>query len=134
MQSAAKIAFASLALLGIVAAVAPAADAQSYGYGYGYEPPGYACGRNLSQIVNYIIDPATGRSITQAEYQSRYPWTNPSTWTYDCASNLWTDHTPQGPANYQASRDDRHDGDRNQASDHKWQNHTHVRDRDDDRR
>lgn len=107
MQSVTKIALASLALLGSVAAVAPAADAQGYGrYGqpYGYQDQGvynqygqhYVCGRNLANVVNLIIDPATGRRITQAEYQARYPWTDTTTWTYDCGSNLWTDHTPQG--------------------------------------
>ena len=110
MQSMTKIALASLALLGSVATVAPAANAQGYGY-YGYGQPygpydqdqgynrygqHYVCGRNLANVVNFIIDPATGRRITQAEYQARYPWTDTTTWTYDCATNLWTDNTPQG--------------------------------------
>jgi hypothetical protein len=93
MNKIATISFAVL-MLGSSAALA-----QPYGYGgdEGYNRYGehYMCGRNLANVVNYIIDPASGRPITQAEYQARYPWTNPSTWTYDCASNLWTDHTSE---------------------------------------
>ena len=111
MQSVTKLTVAALALLGIVATTAPAANAQGY-YGYGYQGQSYACGRDLSRIVNYIIDPATGTPITQAGYQARYPWTQPSTWTYDCGSNLWTDHTPQGPAPYQQAQNYRHNRDR----------------------
>jgi len=116
MQSATKIALASLALLGSVAAVAPAAVAQGYGYygqpydqdqGYNQYGQHYVCGRNLANVVNLIIDPATGRRITQAEYQARYPWTDTSTWTYDCASNLWTDHTQN--SGYQQSQNYSHD-------------------------
>ena len=126
MQSMAKIAVASLALLGIVTAVAPAADAQGYGhYRYSYQTPNYVCGRNLAQIVNYIIDPATRRAVTQAEYQARYPWTQPSTWTYDCASNLWTDNTPQGPAYTYQAQNYRHDRDRNY--DRRDRDHDHDR-------
>src|SRR5947208_851534 len=82
MQTVTKTILASLALVGTVAAVAPAANAQGYGYGqpYGYEPYGsqdqgynrygehYVCGRNLAKVTNFIIDPANGRPITQAEY------------------------------------------------------------------
>ena len=50
-------------------------------------------GRNMANIVNYIIDPAGGRRITQREYQARYPWTDSRTWTYEASTNLWTDHT-----------------------------------------
>jgi len=85
-----------------------AALAQPYGYGP-YGSPDYynqagqhiVCGRNLANIVNYIVDPATGMTITREQYQARYPWTDLSKWTYDCGSNLWTDHTAQpGPGYY----------------------------------
>jgi len=42
-----------------------------------------------------IGDPASGRVITQAEYEARYPWTQPSTWSLDCNTGLWIDGTPQ---------------------------------------
>jgi len=113
MQSITKIALASLALLGTVAVVAPAADAQGYGYyGYGYgaigsngPTPGY-CGPHTSQMTNWILDPATGQPITQAQYLARYP-SNPATWSYSCNTGLWTDPgyvapVYQGPAYYQA--------------------------------
>ena len=126
MQTVTKTILASLALVGTVAAVAPAANAQGYGYGqpYGYEPYGsqdqgynrygehYVCGRNLAKVTNFIIDPANGRPITQAEYQARYPWTDTSTWIYDCATNLWTDHTSQGAGYNQQSQNYRWDRDR----------------------
>ena len=99
-----KLATVSLAvlLLGSSAALAQPYGNNPSDYGF-YNRYGqhYVCGRNLANVVNYIIDPATGRPITQAEYQARYPWTNPGTWTYDCASNLWTDHTsPDYAQNY----------------------------------
>ncbi len=142
MQTVTKIALASLTLLGAVAAVAPAADAQGYGYGYPYTPPpgygsgypyeqpGYACGRDLSQIVNFIIDPAIGRPVTQAQYKARYPWTDTTTWTYDCASNLWTDHTQEY---YYQSQDYRGRWDRDRRYD--WDQYRYRdRDHDGDRR
>lgn len=101
MRTVTKIALASLALLGTVATVAPAADAQVYNG----PTPGY-CGPLTSQITNWIIDPATGRPITEQQYLARYP-SNPANWTYDCNSGLWTDNGAQapayqGPAYYQA--------------------------------
>jgi len=104
-----KLAIVSFAVLTLGSS---AALAQPYGYGqYGYgqcgQPDVYTpygehivCGRNLAHIQNFIIDPATGRTITQQEYQARYPWTNSATWTYDCASNLWTDHTAEQNPGY----------------------------------
>lgn len=125
MQTMAKIALASLVLLGSSAALA-----QPYGYRpYGYRPYGYgsaqpyrrpaagpgeyACGLNLTgpNDTNYIIDPATGSPVTEAEYQARYPWSDTRTWVYDCANNLWTDHTADSnsayysqPQNYERNR------------------------------
>ena len=101
--------------------------AQPYGYGpyggQGYYNPNtdyynqagehIVCGRNLAHIINYIIDPATGMTITREQYQARYPWTDLSTWTYDCGSNLWTDHTAQTYPGYYASQPPYYDRDRN---------------------
>lgn len=100
---------------------------QQYGNGqYGYAPPpgSYACGRDSRTIVNYIIDPATGTPITQADYIARYPSTNTGAWTYDCTTNLWTDHTaqqnpgyyPQAP-NYEQDRDRERDRGRDRDRD-----------------
>ncbi len=96
MSKIATLSFAAL-MLGSSAALAQPYGSYGNGYDQGYNQYGehYVCGRNLAHVVNIIIDPATGRPITQAEYQARYPWTNPSTWTYDCATNLWTDHTAE---------------------------------------
>ena len=110
MRSVTKIGIASLALLGTIATVAPAANAQGYGYGYGYgrgygygvgnngPTPGY-CGPHTSQMTNWILDPQTGRPITQDEYLSRYP-SNPATWSYDCNTGLWTDPGLQANSGY----------------------------------
>lgn len=112
MQSAKKIAVASLLmlLLGSSAALAQAYEPN----GDYYAPDGghVVCGGtvNLAHIVNWTIDPATGMRITREQYQARYPWTNWANWTYDCASGLWTNNTGQqpsaplyqGPAYYQA--------------------------------
>ena len=61
----------------------------------------------MADIVIFIIDPATGGRITQAQYQARYPWTNPRTWTYDPPSNLWTDHTRDYGNDYREDSRDR---------------------------
>lgn len=100
-----KIAIVSFAvvLLGSSAALAQP---------YGYPPYGYAPGSCPLPNVNYIIDPATGQTITQTQYTARYPWTNSATWTYDCASNLWTDHTAQPNPGYYAPQAQYDGGDR----------------------
>lgn len=73
-----------------------AALAQPYGYGRGYGPPGnYGptpgyCGPHTANMTNWILDPATGQPITEAQYLARYP-SNPATWSYDCNTGLWTD-------------------------------------------
>ena len=131
MQNLAKIAVASLAMLLLGSS---ASLAQPYGYGpyggQGYDPNGdyynragqhIVCGRNLANIVNYIVDPTTGVIITRGQYQARYPWTNLSTWTYDCASNLWTDHTAQ-PGYYAPQAQNYYDGNRGHERRHRdWQ-------------
>lgn len=115
MKSGTKFAVGSLAmlLLGSSAALAQPYGYSPYGYGpaqpYGYRAVGpgqYACGLNLTgpYDTNYIVDPATGRFVTEAEYLAHYPWSQATSWTYDCASNLWTDHTPQPNPYYTQSQ------------------------------
>jgi hypothetical protein len=123
MQSVTRIALASLALLGSSAALAqPYGNGRDYGreyrrdngadyrrcYDQPYGPPECAQlrqrpdfqayhDRNGATIINWIIDPATGMPISEPQYLARYPGSNPGTWNYDPATNLWIDHTPQNP-------------------------------------
>ena len=103
MQNVTKIAVASLAmlLLGSSASMAQPYGSGSSGYGavHNGPTPGY-CGPMTSRITNWIIDPATGQAVTEAQYLARYPGANPATWTYDCYSGLWTDHGPQDNSGY----------------------------------
>src|SRR5206468_2713437 len=57
--------------------------------------------RYQANIVSYILDPATGRPVTQKEYMARYPYSNPVNWAYDQNTNLWVDNNPpqQNPKN-----------------------------------
>jgi hypothetical protein len=138
MQSVIKIALASLALVGSSAALA-----QPYGYGRDqgrgsgaeyrrcydrpYGPPECAQlrqrqdfqeyhDRNGANIVNWIVDPATGRPVTEQQYLARYPSSNPRTWMYDPATNLWADLTGQNAGSYPQGQYDR-DRDRNRDTD-----------------
>ena len=107
MKNGAIVTFAVL-LLGSSAAIAQPYGDRPYGRARPYNdravgPGENACGLNLTgrNAVNYIIDPATGGPVTEAEYLARYPWSQATSWTYDCASNLWTDHTtPPNPGYY----------------------------------
>jgi hypothetical protein len=124
MHNFAKLGIGAAILCGAVVAAAAPAAAQGYGGAYGAyrysdqnpavygERRGYRqydraqnydpyTGRNMANIVNFIIDPMSGRRITQAEYQARYPWTDSRTWTYDSFTNLWTDHTLESGYAYQ---------------------------------
>lgn len=97
MQSPKKIAAASLLMLLLGSS---AALAQAYGYApyqqtIGQNGPTPGCGPTYVLAHNWIIDPATGQAITEPDYQARYPWTNISTWTYNCQNGLWTDNTAQ---------------------------------------
>jgi hypothetical protein len=123
MKRGTKLAVGSLAmlLLGSSVALAQPYGRPPYGYGpaqpYGYPAVGpgqYACGLNLTGrfATNYIVDPATGRFVTQAEYLALYPWSQTSSWTYDCTSNLWTDPTPPPNPYYTQSQSYERDRDR----------------------
>ena len=109
MYKFAKLGIGAAILCGAIVAMAVPAVAQRYddqrqNQRQNYDP--YR-GRSMADIVNFIIDPATGRRITQAQYQARYPWTNPRTWTYDPPSNLWTDHTRDYGNDYREDSRDR---------------------------
>ena len=146
MKSVTKIAVGSVAMLLLGSS---AALAQPYGYRpYGYAPPQpyahravgpgqYACGLNLTgpYDTNYIVDPANGRFVTQAEYLARYPWSQATSWTYDCANNLWTDHTTPPNPYYTQSQDYDRDYDRDRDRDYdRGQDRNRDYDRDRDRR
>ena len=84
---------------------------------YGYRPnvnngptPGY-CGPQTSQTTNWILDPATGQPITEAQYLARYP-SNPANWTYNCNTGLWTDNGPAANPGYYAPQAENNGRDR----------------------
>jgi len=106
MYNFAKLGIGAALLCGAIVATTASADAQGYRGNRGYDQrqtQNYDpyTGRNMANIVNLIIDPMSGRRITQAEYQARYPWTDSRTWTYDSFTNLWTDHTLESGYAYQ---------------------------------
>jgi len=109
-----KMAIASFAVLILGSS---AALAQPYGYGNRYNYPTQNCANpnrafdaeqyrrgHIENITICIKDPATDRPISAAQYQARYPWTDPTTWTYDPGSDLWGDHTREFANQY--SRND----------------------------